>query len=157
MNNKMLRLAVVAVAVTAATAACDKKDSNSVTGSTDYTSVALSSDPTSFVVHVRLVPRQIDTSATLPQVIDTIPAHEVPADSIAFDPIATIMPQDVAIANGQANMTYAFSNPVASINESFFVQGDTTGTTTLTVTYTDVNHGFATTTLDLPVTVTEVP
>ena len=39
MNNRMLRLAVVAVGVVAA-AACTKKDSNSITGSTDYTSVA---------------------------------------------------------------------------------------------------------------------
>lgn len=154
MNNKMLRLAFVAVAVTAA-AACTKKDNDSITGTTDYTSVALSSDPSTFVVHVRLVPRAIDTATT--GEIDTIPAHDEPADSIAFDPVATIMPQAVAIANGQANMTYAFSNAVASINESFFVQGDTTGTSTLTVTYTDVNHGFATTTLDLPVTVTLVP
>lgn len=153
MNNKMLRLAVVAVAVTAAVAACDKKDSNSVTGTTDYTSVALSSDPSSFSLHVHLVPQRIDTAST--GAIDTVPAHDEAVDSIAFNPVATIMPEDVPIANGVANMTFA--SEVASVNSSSYVQGDTTGTGTLTVTYTDVNHGFATTTLDLPVTVTLVP
>ncbi|HMI57139.1 MAG TPA: hypothetical protein VK511_03775 [Gemmatimonadaceae bacterium] len=129
MTNKMLRLAFVAVAVTAA-AACDKKDSNSVTGSTDYTSVSVASDPTSFNVDV--------------------------GDSAAFSPTATTEPEGVVIANGPANMTFSFANPaIAEINGSGYVQGDAPGTTTLTITYTDVNHNFATTTLDVPVTVTE--
>jgi len=152
MNNKMLKLAIVAVAVTAA-AACDKNDSNSVTGSTDYTSVSLSADPTSFNLHVHIVPQKIDTAESGD--IDTVVAHAEPVDSIAFTPVATIEPQDVPIANGIANMTFA--SEVASVNSSSYVQGDTTGTGTLTITYTDVNHGFATTTLDLPVTVTLVP
>ena len=131
MNNKMLRLAVVAVGVVAA-AACTKKDSNSITGSTDYTSVQLSSDPTSFTV--------------------------AQGDSAEFTPTATIEPQGVVIANGLDNMTFSFSNPdVAEINGSGFVQGDAVGTTTLTITYTDVNHNFATSTLDVPVTVTGAP
>ncbi|HEV7704763.1 MAG TPA: hypothetical protein VGO46_10745 [Gemmatimonadaceae bacterium] len=153
MNNKMLRLAFVAVAVTAA-AACDKKDSNSVTGTTDYTAVALSSTPTSFNLHVHLVPQKIDTSAET-GVIDTVVAHDEAVDSIAFSPVAKIEPEDVPIANGVANMT--FSSPFAEVNSSSYVQGDTTGTGTLTVTYTDVNHAFAVTTMDLPVTVTLVP
>jgi hypothetical protein len=153
MNNKMLRLAVVAVGVVAA-AACTKHDSNAITGATDYTSVALSSDPSSFALHVQLVPREIDTSATTGK-IDTIPAHEVPVDSVEFNPVATIQPQDVPVANGFANMT--FSSPISSVNSSSFIQGDTTGTGTMTVVYTDVNHDFATTTLEIPVTVTQVP
>ncbi len=153
MNRMKFMLA--AVSVCALLAACAKRDSNAITGSTDYTSVALSSDPSAFVLHVHLVPRAIDTTDAG---IDTVPAHEEPSDSIAFDPVATLMPQGVVLSNGQNNMTYAFSNSaVASINESFFVQGDTTGTTNLTVTYTDVNHDFATTSLVLPVTVTQVP
>jgi len=131
MNNKMLRLAVVAVGVVAA-AACTKKDSNSITGSTDYTSVTVGSDPTSFTVTV--------------------------GDSAEFTPTATIEPQGVAIANASDNMTFSFSNPdVAEINGSGFVQGDAVGTTTLTITYTDVNHNFATSTLDVPITVTGAP
>ena len=131
MTNKMLRLAVVAIGVVAA-AACTKHDSNSITGSDDYTSVALSSDPSSFTVPV--------------------------GDSAAFSPIATIEPQGIAIVNGTANMTFSFANPdIAEINESGFVQGDAPGSTTLTVTYTDVNHDFATTTMDIPVTVTGAP
>jgi Big-like domain-containing protein len=131
MNNMMLRLAVVAVGVMAA-AGCDKKDSNSITGSTDYTSVSLSSDPTSFTVPV--------------------------GDSAEFTPTATIEPQGVAIANGAANMTFSFANPdIAEVNASGFVQGDEVGSTTLTITYTDVNHDFATTTLDVPVTVIAAP
>jgi hypothetical protein len=153
MDNKMLRLAVVALGVVAA-AACTKRDSNAITGTTDYTSIALSSDPTSFDLHVQLVPREIDTSATTGK-IDTIPAHEVPVDSVAFNPVATILPQNVAIANAVSNMT--FSSPISSVNGSSYIQGDTTGTGTMTVVYTDVNHDFATTTLALPVTVTQVP
>jgi hypothetical protein len=145
-------LMYAAIAALAVTAACTTRDNNSVTGSTDYTSVVLSSNVPSFVLHVHLVPQSIDTSSTG---IDTTVAHEVPLDSIEFNPVATIMPQDVPIANGITNMT--FTSPVASVNESFFVQGDTTGTGSLTIVYTDVNHDFATTTLVLPVTVTEVP
>ena len=131
MNNKMLRLAVVAVGVVAA-AACTKKDSNSITGSTDYTSVTVGSDPTSFTVAV--------------------------GDSAAFTPTATIEPQGVAIANATDNMTFSFANPnVAEVNGSGFVQGDAVGSTTLTITYTDVNHNFTTSTLTVPVTVTGAP
>ncbi len=131
MNNKMLRLAVVAVGVVAA-AACTKKDSNSITGSTDYTSVQLASDPGSFTVPV--------------------------GDSAEFTPTATIEPQGVAIANATANMTFSFADPtIAEVNGSGFVQGDAVGSTTLTITYTDVNHNFTTTTLDVPVTVIAAP
>jgi len=129
MNNKMLRLAIVAVAVVAA-AACDKNDNDSITGSTDYTSVTVGSDPTSFNVDV--------------------------GDSAEFTPTATIEPQGVLIANGTQNMTFTFANPaIAEINGSGFVQGDAPGTTTLTITYTDVNHDFTQTTLDVPITVGE--
>jgi Big-like domain-containing protein len=131
MNNKMLRLAVGALGVVAA-AACTKHDSNAITGNTDYTSVTVGSDPTSFTVPL--------------------------GDSAEFTPTATIEPQGAAIANAAANMTFSFSNPdVAEVNASGFVQGDAVGTTTLTITYTDVNHDFATSTLDVPVTVTAAP
>jgi hypothetical protein len=131
MTNRMLRLAVVAVGVVAA-AACTKHDSNSITGSTDYTSVTVSSDPTSFTVPV--------------------------GDSAEFSPTATIEPQGVAIANASANMTFSFANPaIAEVNASGFVQGDAVGSTTLTITYTDVNHNFTTSTLDVPVTVIGAP
>ena len=131
MNNRILKLAVAAVAAVAA-AACTKHDSNSITGSTNYTSVTMSSDPTSFTV--------------------------AKGDSAAFTPTATIEPQGVVIANGSANMTYTFANPaIAEVNGSGFVQGDAVGTTTLTITYTDVNHSFTTTTLGVPVTVTAAP
>lgn len=152
MNKPKLMFAVFAACV--ALAACAKKDFNAITGTDTSTGVTLSSDPASFDVHVRLVPREIDTVSG---VIDTIPAHEVPADSTAFNPVATLEPQDVVIANGQDNMVFTFNNSVASLNGSQFVQGDTTGTSSLTITYTDVVHGFATTTLTLPVTVTQVP
>jgi hypothetical protein len=156
MNRKVLRLAVVAVTVATA-AACAQKDVNAITGSTSYDSVSLSSNPSSFDLHVRFVPTQItvDSSAS-PVKTDTVPAHYVPADSTAFNPIATIEPQGVAIANGAANMTFTFSDSkVAEINGSFFIQPDTIGTTNVTIVYTDVNHNFATTSLTLPITVTE--
>jgi hypothetical protein len=121
-----------AIAALAVMAACTKHDSNSITGATGYTSVAVSSDPTSFTV--------------------------VKGDSAEFAPIATTEPDGVEIANGSANMTFTFANPaVAEINGSGFVQGDSVGSTTLTITYTDVNHNFATSTFDVPVTVTAVP
>jgi len=152
MNKSKLMFAALAACVVLA--GCNKKDFNAITGTDTSTGIALSSDPTSFDVHVRLVPRAIDTVGTK---IDTIPAHEVPTDSIALNPVATLVPQDVVIANGQTNMVFTFNNSVASVNGSQFVQGDTTGTSSLTVTYTDVVHGFATTTLTMPVTVTQVP
>ena len=99
---------------------------------------------------MRIVPQKIDTAES--GTIDTVVAHAEAVDSIAFTPVAKIEPQDVPIANGVANMTFA--SPVAEVNSSSYVQGDTTGTGVLTITYTDVNHGFATTTLDIPVTVT---
>ena len=144
MNKKVLMFAALAACV--ALSACTKKDFNSITGTDTSTGVSLASDPSSFVLHVHLVPAH-----------DTVPAHEEPVDSIAFDPVATLQPQDVVIPNGQDNMAFTFAQPVASINGSQYVQGDTTGTTSLTVTYTDVVHGFATTSIVLPVTVTEVP
>lgn len=150
----MSKLTFAALAACVVLAGCEKKDFNAITGTDTSTSVALSSDPQSFDVHVRLVPREIDTSGTK---IDTIPAHEVPADSIAFNPVATLEPQGVIIPNGQDNMTFTFASTAASINGSQYVQGDTTGTTTLTVAYTDVTHNMAITTIVLPVTVTQVP
>lgn len=147
MHRQMLTLAVAAVAMAAA--ACTKHDSNAITGTTDYTSVALSSDPTSFHVHVMRNPAD-----TLPITDTTHVPYYAASDSTAFTPTAKIEPQDVAISNGSDNMTFAFANPIAHINTSGYVQGDSLGTTTLTITYVDVNHGFATTTLDVPVTVT---
>lgn len=129
MINMKLKFAIVAACVVAA-AGCTKHDANSITGSTDYTSVQVTSNPSSFTI--------------------------APGDSAAFTPIATIEPQNVVVVNGTANMTYSFANPaVAHINESGYVQGDVAGSTTLTITYTDVNHGFATTTATVPVTVGE--
>jgi hypothetical protein len=130
MHRQLLMLAVGAAVL--ATAACSKKDINAITGTTDYTSVQLSSDPTSFTVSV--------------------------GDSAAFAPTARIEPQDVAISNAIDNMNFSFANSgIAEINGSGYVQGDAVGTTTLTITYIDVNHNFATTTLDVPVTVTGAP
>src|ERR1700712_2258506 len=118
MHRTMLMCA--AIAALAAVAACTKNDNNSVTGTTDYTSVALSSNVPSFTLHVQLIPRSIDTSST--GKIDTTAAHDVPVDSIEFNPVASILPQDVPIANGVANMT--FSSSVAQVNSSSFVQAD---------------------------------
>lgn len=151
MHRKMLM--ITAAAVIAATAACDKKDSNAITGTTDYTSISLSSDPTSFNVHVFRNPA--DTLA--PEDSGYVPLpYFVAADSIEFAPVAKIEPQDVAIANGTQNMTFIFAPGIAEVNGSGFVQGDTLGTSTLTITYTDVNHDFAQTSITAPVTVTQV-
>jgi hypothetical protein len=123
------KLMCAAIAALAAMTACDKRDNNTVTGSNDYSSVAVTSDPTSFTV--------------------------AEGDSAEFTPIATTEPDGVEIANGFANMTFDFADPgVAEINGSGFVQGDSVGTTTLTITYTDVDHDFATSSFTVPVTVT---
>lgn len=130
MHRQMLMLAVAVAAVSAV--ACTKKDSNSITGTTDFTSVTLSSDPPSFTVPV--------------------------TDSEAFTPTVKIQPQDVALPNGIDNMTFTFANPaIAEINASGYVQGDAVGHTTMTITYTDADHNFATTSIDVPVTVTGAP
>jgi hypothetical protein len=149
MHRKMLMLAVAAGVLT--TAACTKKDINAITGSTDYTSVQLSSDPTSFSVHV--VRNPADTIASSDPAYVPLPYY-VAADSTAFTPTATIEPQGVAISNGTDNMTFTFAPAIASVNSSSYVQGDTLGTSTMTITYTDVNHDFTTTSITVPVTVT---
>jgi hypothetical protein len=153
MNRSMLMLAVVAVIVTVG--ACTKKDFNAITGTTDYTSVALSSEPASYTLHVEFVPTAIvtDTATGLP---DTIPAHYVPVDSTEFSVTATLEPQGVVVANGLSNTTITPDNSdVASLNsDGGFVIGTGPGTTNLTFVYTDVDHNFTTTSLSVPVTVT---
>jgi hypothetical protein len=149
MHRQMLMLAVAAAVVS--TAACTKKDNNSITGNTDYSSVAVSSDPTSFHVHVMRNPA--DTIAPSNPAYVPLPFY-VASDSTLFTPTAKIEPQDVVISNGADNMSFTFSNPIAHINGSSYVQGDSLGTSTMTITYIDVNHNFAPTTLDVPITVT---
>ena len=126
------KLMLVVGAAVLATAACAKRDINAITGTTDYTSIQLSANAPSF----------------------TVALH----DSAEFIPTARIEPQDVAISNATDNMSFSFANSdIAEINGSGYVQGDAVGSTTLTVTYVDVNHNFAETTLDIPVTVTGAP
>ena len=130
MHRQMLMLAAAAGLI--ATVACTKKDNNTITGTTDYTSVAISSDPASFSVALH--------------------------DSAAFTPTVKIEPQDIAISNGADNLTYTFANPaIAELNGSGYVQGDAVGNTTMTITYTDVNHDYATTSIDVPVSVIAAP
>jgi hypothetical protein len=130
MNKPKLMFAAVAACVVLA--GCNKKDFNAITGTDTSTSVAISNDPSSYGLTV--------------------------GGTAGFAPVATLEPQNVAIANGSTNMTFAFSNPaVAEINADGDLQGDAVGTTTLTITYTDVVHSFATTTLAIPITVTAAP
>ena len=130
MHRQMLMIVAAVAAISVV--ACDKKDINGITGSTGFDSITLTSDPTSFSVAL--------------------------GDSAEFTPPATLAPQDVAIANGIDNMTFTFANPdIAEINGSGYVQGDAVGNTTLTITYTDVDHNYATTSIDVPVSVTGAP
>lgn len=159
MNRMMLMLALIATAMVAG--ACEKKDFGAVTGTTDYTSVGLTSDSTAYHLKVTFVPRVITVDTTqIPNKADTIPAHYIPTALAPFDPTATLLPQAVAVANGRQNMTFTFSDPKVSevvFGDTTFLQPDTLGTSTLTVKYTDVNHDFATTTLTVPITVTLAP
>jgi hypothetical protein len=151
MNRTVLMF--TAAAVIAATAACDKKDSNAITGNTDYTSVAIT--PTTSSLHVKLVPDSIFFDS-LAGHNDTIPAHIVPVDSVKL--AVSIEPQDVPIANALTNAVTSFSDDgVAEITDDSYLVPDDVGTTTLTVTYTDVNHDFAETTQVIPITVTLAP
>lgn len=132
MNKTKLLLATIAAC--AALAGCTKKDFNAVTGTTDFTSVALSNDSTAY--HIL----------------------EGADNAVAFAPVATLEPQGVVVANGLDNMTFSFANPdVAALNDDGNLQGFSVGTTTVTVTYVDVDHNFATTTLDIPITVSAAP
>jgi len=109
--------AVAAVAVLA----CSPKDRKFITGTNEFTSVAVALDPASATV--------------------------VKDDSAAFNTTVTLVPQGTVVANGSENVQYSFSDPdVAHVNDSGFIQGDSIGTTTLTATYTDPSHDFATTT-----------
>jgi hypothetical protein len=132
MNKTKLMLAMIAAC--AALAGCTKKDFNAVTGTTDFTSVALSNDSTAY--HI-----------------------QAGADgAVALAPVATLEPQGVVVANGSDNMTFSFANEaVAHLNDDGNLQGYSTGSTSVTVTYTDVDHNFATTTLVIPITVSAAP
>lgn len=130
MHRQMLMIVTTVAAI--ATVACTKKDNNSITGTTGFDSITLTSDPNTFSVAL--------------------------GDSAEITPTAKIEPQDIAIANGIDNMTFTFANSsIAEINGSGYVQGDAVGSTTLTITYTDVDHNYATTSIDVPVTVTGAP
>ncbi|MDQ2931954.1 MAG: hypothetical protein M3Y05_14220 [Gemmatimonadota bacterium] len=152
-----LKLMLAAAAVIAVVAACSKYEPNGITGGTGFTGVALTTNPSSFALHMRLVPESTYFDSTARR-DSTIPAHDIPLDSTLFDVTASIMPQDLAIANGFNNMT--FVSPVAALvtgTDGNYVVPDTTGSGSFTVTYTDVDHAFATTSAVLPITVTRVP
>ena len=130
MNKMTLMLA--AVAACAIVTACTKTDHNAITGTDQSTSISLSNDSTAY--------------------------HILKDSTVAFAPVATLEPQNVAIANGTTNMVFTFANPaIAEINGDGNLQGDAVGSTTLTITYTDVVHNFTTTTLSIPVTVLATP
>jgi hypothetical protein len=132
MNKTKLMLALVVAC--AAFAGCAKKDFDAVTGTTDFTSVSLSNDSTAY--HIT----------------------EGDDGAVALAPVATLEPQGVAVANGTDNMSFAFGDEdIAHLNDDGNLQGYSVGTTNLTVTYTDVDHDFATTTLVIPVTVLAAP
>jgi hypothetical protein len=132
MNKTKLMLAMLAAC--AALAGCTKKDFNAVTGTTDFTSVSLSNDSTAY--HI----------------------EEGVDGAVALAPVATLEPQGVVVANGSDNMTFAFGDEeVAHLNDDGNLQGYSVGNTTVTVTYTDVDHNFATTTLVIPITVSSAP
>ena len=130
MDKTKLMFAAVAVCVTLA--ACAKKDFNAITGTDTSQSVTLSNDSSSY--------------------------HIFQDSTVAFAPVATLEPQGVAIGNGTTNMTFTFANPaIAEINGDGNLQGDAVGTTTLTITYSDVVHNFTTTSISVPVTVMANP
>jgi hypothetical protein len=116
-----------------ASAACSPKDRNFLTGSSDFTSVAVAVDP-----------------ASASMAVD---------DSVAMTTTVTLVPQGSVVLNGTDNVSYAFADPnVAHINDSGYIQGDHAGTTTLVATYTDKNHDFAETTSNVvTVTVSDAP
>ena len=132
MNKTKLMLAMLAACV--ALAGCEKKDFDAVTGTTEFESVSLSNDSTAY--------------------------HIVAGDdgAVALAPVATLEPQGVVVANGGDNMTFEFANEdVAHLNDDGNLQGYSAGSTTVTVTYVDVDHNFATTTMVIPITVTAAP
>ncbi|MDB4910337.1 MAG: hypothetical protein JWO39_1160 [Gemmatimonadetes bacterium] len=120
--------AVAAMAVLA----CSPTDRKFITGTNEFTSVAVALDP---------------ASATVAE-----------GDSAALTTTVTLVPQGTVVPNGSLNVQYAFSNPdVAHINDSGFIQGDAAGTTTLTATYTDPSHNFATTTSNVVTITVDAP
>lgn len=116
-----------------ASAACSPKDRNFITGSSDFTSVAVAIDPPS--------------------------ASMVVGDSVAITTTVSLVPQGSVVLNGADLVSYTIGDPnVAHINDSGYLQGDQAGTTTLVATYTDRNHEDAQTTSNVvAVTVTSAP
>jgi len=131
MNKTKLMLALVACA---AFAGCTKKDFNAITGTTDFTSVSLSNDSTAYHIQAG------------------------PDGAVTVAPVATLEPQGVVVQNGSDNMTFTFDDAtIAHFNDDGNLQGYSAGTTNMTVTYVDVDHNFANTTLVIPVTVISPP
>ena len=129
----MHKIGILGIAGLLVCAACSPKERNFITGTNDFTSVAVALDP---------------STATI-----------AAGDSTEFTTTVSLVPQGTVISNGAANVTYTFSNPeVAHINDSGFLQGDEAGTTTLVATYTDKNHDFAqTTSNEVTITVSPAP
>jgi hypothetical protein len=132
MNKTKLMLALVIAC--AAFAGCTKKDFNAVTGNTEFDSISLSNDSTAY--HI----------------------VEGADGAVTLAPVATLEPQGAVVQNGLDNMTFAFDDEeIAHLNDDGNLQGYSPGTTNVTVTYVDVDHDFATTTLVIPITVLSAP
>lgn len=151
MHRTVWMIGALAVAVAAA---CSPKDRNFLVGPmTQYDSVSIV--PTSTALHVRLIPDSIffDSTAGHP---DTIPAHEVPVDSTLL--AVMMQPQDVILGNGVALSQVTLSDdPVVTVSDLNYIVPVTTGTTQLTIAFTDHLHSDAVTTRVIPITVTQVP
>ena len=124
----MNKIAILGIAGLLVCAACSPQDRNFMTGTSEFTSVAVALDPPAATMAV--------------------------GDSAALTTTVTLVPQGSVVPNGTDNVVYTFSNPdVAHFNDSGYLQGDEAGTTTLVATYTDKNHDFAETTSNV-VTIT---
>jgi hypothetical protein len=125
MYRHVWTLGVIAVL---ASVACSPKDISGISGTTGFSSISLTTDSTAIHLNV--------------------------GDVVTVTPVVKIEPQDLVVPNGADNVRFTFSNPdVANLDEDGNVAALAAGTTTLTLTYTDANHDFATTSIDIPITV----
>jgi len=154
----MNRLVVCAITVLAVGAvACSSDDNNGANaGLGTFATVVLSVDSSPVALHVERNPAD-----TIPR-SDTVHFKKLPFlvgdDAVDRTPTVFVEPSGDSVSNGLDNVSATFSNDgIAEFNDDGELVGDTVGTTVLTYTLTDVNHSNATTSVNIPITVTVGP
>jgi hypothetical protein len=155
----MNRLVVCAITVLAVgvVACSDENTSGEDAGlNNPFSSVELAVDSSPVTLHVKRNPAD-----TIP-ITDTANYEPLPYyvgdDAVDRTPAVLVLPSGDTVSNGLNNVSATFSNDgIAEFDDDGALVGDTVGTTVLTYTFTDYNHNHATTSVNIPITVSVGP